>query len=493
MQNASASVHNSLMNFATAVTRQVISREGYQYGTDRNLYKVLGYKRTLDYKDFWEHYQRFGIARRIVAAMPKATWGDGFTITEDEDPESTTAFEEAWSKVAKSTNVVHYFERADRVAGIGKYGLLLIGVNDGQDLSKPVNPVSIKENENGDKIIYLRPISEENAEIKSYDQDRRSPRFGLPESYTVTVDAGTLNLQVGSVEVHHSRVIHIAEDKDEDEVFGTPRLQPVFNLLYDLAKITGATAEVYWKGAYRGMHINVDPEWALGTLDTTRTEVLNELKANLEEYDHGQTRWIRTQGVEVTPLTGEIPNPKHASDVIVQMISGTTTIPARILTGSERGELASTQDETNWNSRITERRIQFAEPEIVREFVDRLIRWEVIPDTIEGDYTVSWPSLFKLDDKEQAQRSRFISDALFRYTRQGDLRPQDLISPKEFRRLLGFHGDPPLAQGESGGVPSNPEDNPNPGKDDSEFIGPQDGQEGETNIASLLRALGLKK
>ncbi len=485
MKQMSSQLNNFLMKFGTSVTRQVMSREGYQFGTDRNLYQVLGYKREVGYEDFWEQYQRFGIARRIVSATPKATWGDGFSLSEDEDFESETEFESAWAKIAKVSNAFHYFERADRVSGIGSYGLLLIGVNDGEKLEKKVDPNLIKKSKDETGLLFLRPISEKNAVIKSYDKERTSSRFGLPESYLVTLTTGDLNMQASTIEVHHSRIIHIAEDKDEDDVFGTPRLRPVFNLLFDLAKVVGATAEVYWKGAYRGMHINVDPEWALGDVNTSRSEILDELKENLEEYDHGQTRWIRTQGVEVTPLVGEIPNPKHAAGVIIQMISGTTTIPTRILVGSERGELASTQDEVNWNSRISERRGQFAEPEIVRQFVDRLISWEILPTPNNGDYNVVWPSLFKLDDKEEAQRGRFISDALFRYTRQGDLRPQDLVSPKEFRELLGFKGDPPLADGRVIGVPSK-EKPSGTAKDDSEFGGPQEGQEGEANMSEGL-------
>ncbi len=485
MQQMSSQLNNFLMNMAGSVTRQALSREGYQYGTDRNLYQVLGYKRQLDFEDFTESYHRFGIAHRIVSATPKATWGDGFSLSEDEDTQSDTDFEKTWKNIAKTSNALHYFERADRVAGIGEYGILLIGVDDGKGLEEEVTNDAINKSKDDTGLLFLRPVSQKNAAIKSYNKERTSARFGLPNTYLVTLTTGDLNMNESTVEVHHSRVIHIAENKDEDDVFGTPRLRPVFNLLFDLAKVIGATAEVYWKGAYRGMHLNVDPEWALGDVNTSRSEILEELKENLEEYDHGQTRWIRTQGVEVTPLVGEIPNPKHAAGVIIQMISGTTTIPTRILIGSERGELASTQDEVNWNARISERRGQFAEPEIVRRFVDRLIEWEILPTPKDGDYAVVWPSLFKLDDKEQAQKGRFISDALFRYTRQGDLRPQDIVSPKEFRELLGFKGDPPLADGRLTGVPSKKTPS-GTAKDDTEFLGPQEGQEGETNMSEGL-------
>ena len=52
-------------------------------------------------------------------------------------------------------------------------------------------------------------------------------------------------------------------------------------------------------------------------------------------------RVIRTQGMELNTLGGAVANPQGPLDVIIKLVSVASGIPIRILTGSERGELAS--------------------------------------------------------------------------------------------------------------------------------------------------------
>ncbi len=86
--------------------------------------------------------------------------------------------------------------------------------------------------------------------------------------------------------------------------------------------------------------------------------------------------------------------------IIIQLISATTGIPTRILLGSERGELASSQDERNWLSYIASRQTNFAGPVILRPFIDRLIEYGALPKV---EYEIHWPNLFKATNKEKAE------------------------------------------------------------------------------------------
>jgi hypothetical protein len=63
--------------------------------------------------------------------------------------------------------------------------------------------------------------------------------------------------------------------------------------------------------------------------------------------------------------------------------------------GSERGELASSQDKLNWDERILDRRTQFAGPFVVRPFIDRLIEFGALPQPTE--YVIRWPENQNLD------------------------------------------------------------------------------------------------
>ena len=73
----------------------------------------------------------------------------------------------------------------------------------------------------------------------------------------------------------------------------------------------------------------------------------------------------------------------------MKLISAASGIPLRIMTGSERGELASTQDDGNWASRIEERQLHFAEPMILRPLIDRLIELRALPEPSDGEYQLN--------------------------------------------------------------------------------------------------------
>src|SRR5256885_6920010 len=77
-------------------------------------------------------------------------------------------------------------------------------------------------------------------------------------------------------------------------------------------------------------------------------------------------------------------------------------MPRRILFGNEVGELASTTDQATFFGSINSRQEQFAEPLLVRAFVDRMIAWRVLPKPETGEYQVISPSLFELTELETA-------------------------------------------------------------------------------------------
>ena len=67
----------SMFRAATSMLQSranLAARVGLTFDGQRDLYKYLGYKRNLDYADFYARYKRGGIASRIVDAYPQATW-----------------------------------------------------------------------------------------------------------------------------------------------------------------------------------------------------------------------------------------------------------------------------------------------------------------------------------------------------------------------------------------------------------------------------------
>ena len=213
-----------------------------------------------------------------------------------------------------------------------------------------------------------------------------------------------------SLVVHHSRIIHVAEDILESDIFGIAKLESVFNRLFDIEKIVGGDAEMFWRGARPGYAGKTDPDYAM--TETTK----RELKEQIDEYEHDLRRILVNEGVSLEALAQQIADPKEHVDVQISMVSAVTGIPKRILIGSERGELSSAQDRGEWLSYVQTRREEYTEPNIVRPLIDRLIEYKVLPTPVEGLYNIRWEDLFALTDMEKVDMGSKRSTALRDYS-----------------------------------------------------------------------------
>lgn len=417
-----------IANLAVRERAALARLAGLQFSGDRNIDAVLGYNTKPEIKDYKAMYDRRGLASTIVDAPAKTTWRKRPTIKDGSEGKSD--FIQQWEALQKRLSVYHYLERVDRLAGIGRYGVLLIGSKDGK-LADPLETVGGPED-----IIFLSTFSESYAEIKDFEQDVNNPRFGHPKSYKIDLAGDILSgvrRSLSKETVDYTRTIHVAEGLLENEIYGEPRLQKVFNRLQDLDKIVGSSAEGYWQSASKGYALGLKEDYEYDE------EVLEAAKEEFQNYIHGLQRIIALAGFEVKELKGAIMDPKGPFGVVIALISGKTGIPQRILLGSERGELASSQDESNWLGRISERQQQFAEPRLLRALIGQLIDIKALPPPKDGEYEVDWPGLFYLNDMEQA---KVYSDRASAISAVSGKFPLDLFEKSELRVAVGFEPEP---------------------------------------------------
>lgn len=417
----------SFATLASAIlSRARLGKElGKSFGGDRDLYEALGYPISITFKQYNGRYSRQDIAKRIIDAPVNACWRRKPDIVENLDEEQTD-FEKAFIELQKSAKVFHYLNRVDRISGIGTHAVLLIGLSDGEKTDKPVKP------DKNLKIIYLRAYNEENAKITKWEEDTKNPRYGYPEEYELLANTIDRNNQQ-TIKAHHSRVLHVTEGRLEDDVYGTPRLECVYNRLQDLELISGSSAEMFYRGAFPGYGFKLDKDTSL------QGQALIDLQDEIEEYMHGLKRYIRLQGLSIENFEQQVASPKDHIDIQLDLISGGTYIPKRILIGSERGELASSQDETAWNNRVDERRKDYVESWVLRPFIDKCIEWEILPTPKDG-YTIDWPPIHVPTEKEQADVARIKAEALQKYASTPGA---DTIIPPEIflRKFLGYSGE----------------------------------------------------
>jgi hypothetical protein len=399
---------------------------GFSHQGQRDLYTQFGYPRDLLSEQLMAMYLRNDIANRIISAFPAATWRDQPVIRDEagdsaeQDSQSYSPFVEAVEDFFEAHQIMHYVERADRLASIGRFGVMLIGTQDGLKLDQPWEPRK-------SKLLYLSPFADTSITINSFDTNVRSPRFAKPLTYTL--QQGSLEGQgrasvSKSLHVHWTRVIHIAEKLDQDEVYGVPRLMPVFNRLMDLEKVIGSGAETFWLNARPGLGITTDPEAIIDAAG------LQDMKDQANEYDHQLRRILAFQGANIQQLSAQVADPKPNVETLLDVISGCVGIPKRILIGSERGELSSKQDENNWSERIGERRRGFATPSILQPLVTRLIEMQQLPEP-EGLWWVEGPDSDALSEEAQAAVALSKSNTLRNYVTSPGA--ELLVPPQEFR------------------------------------------------------------
>ncbi len=423
----------------------------------RSINAECGYPDEITLEKYRDLYDRESIATKSVEVLPKKSWALPPTITEDEDPDTETAFELAWEGLGKQlsgetridsatgeptregwlkTENTHpiwsYLLRADILSGIGHYSVILLGFDDINDSDKGMEqPVQSGE---GRKLLFIRVFDEVLAPIGAFEVDPTNPRFGQPSHYNINFNdpkntsasataSATSGVVLTTKKVHWSRVIHIADNLDTNEVFGVPRMQSIYNRLYDLRKMYGGSAEMYWRGAFPGISLESHPQ--LGPDASFDTGNVKEM---MDLYSNGLQRYITLEGASANSLAPQVVDPTPQIDVQITAICIILSIPKRVFMGSERGELASGEDHEEFNTVLQERQTNYLSPRIIAPVVDRLIMVGVLPEPEEG-YTVEWPDLNTVSDLDKSIIAKSRAETFATYLQGG---VESLIPPMEF-------------------------------------------------------------
>jgi hypothetical protein len=268
----------------------------------------------------------------------------------------------------------------------------------------------------GIKLLYLRVFPESLVQIVRYEQNMNSPRFGQPVLYRITLNDPTqqytgVGLPLSQVEVHYSRVVHLADvgaNAVSSEIFAASRMRPVLNHLIDLQKIYGACGEGYWKNAFATLVAETHPQLG-GDVTIDSTALRSQMKAWRDSLD----RVLAVTGVTwKTVVPGQV-DPNSYVQNEMQAICVKLGCPMRVFMGNEIGQLASGQDAVAWAFRVRERRKNYLTPRVIVPLLDRLILVGVLPRPAR--YTIVWPEDQSLLPAEKAQIAGGLTGAMATY------------------------------------------------------------------------------
>jgi len=418
-------------DYAITMGRQTFTKNFQQNSTassgcprteDAKLDKMFGYPDTPHLNDYIKYYRRYGVANTIVRAFPDECWKTPPRISDDIDANEPTTFEKAVDEYLKSINFLMYAKRADVLSQLNSFSVILIGFNDSEAIndgefvhdetvfSRVVGwdkPVEAQELDKERPINYLIPyVFGPNVFINQYYQDPSTEKFNTPQMYTINTGTGysqlsgfdvigstsnigspisTSTLPAVSMQVHESRVIHIAYEALQNDVWGKPILEKCYDTLLDLKKVTGGDAEIFKLSGRGGVVFTADKDINIDKRSKS------EAKAALDEYSSDQNRYLMIEGFNPNVINFNHPNTKDSFETHARKLSSDTQIPMSRLFSAERGELRGDQDEKNFLSKVVQRQSEFCEPVILRPFVDKLIELGIVPEPQGGEYEVVWP------------------------------------------------------------------------------------------------------
>lgn len=358
----------------------------------RNYNTLFGYLDQPSYADYRGMYRRGGIAHTVVAKIAKACWRDIPVLKNDE----TIILEDVMDDLHE-VGFFNALERADILNRIGRMAVLFIGVQDGLEFDQPLGTAS-----GGDiKDLYFNVYGEDGINIVEWDLDPMSSRFGMPIEYQlqVTTISGSSGKNIGlrSLNVHHSRIIHMAEGVLENNIEGMSALEPVWNALIDKDKVRGSSAEAFYRNARQKYALKADKE---ATLDSSSTAT-DELSTAVESFTNNWSDVLRLKNMDVQVLQPELSSPKDSFDIVIEEISGQTGIPIRVLTGKGGGQVTGSEDKASWNALIMDRQHQECTPWLLNAL--RILEAANVIDKLPEKLNTEWPEQTALTEKEKAE------------------------------------------------------------------------------------------
>ncbi len=430
------------------LSRAAIARSMNAGKGEEDVDEECGYPDDIDFKMYKRMFLREGVAKRVVTFAPTESWSVTPWVYETEkvDKKATTPFELDWVRLEKKFNITGKLKRLDIVSRIGRYGVMLIGINDGRSLTRRIDglgedglPRAVRNPIPRD-LLYLMPFDEGEAVIDRFQEDKTSPRYGQPLYYNITFNnpqnlSGTKGIQEL---VHWSRCLHVADNCTSSDIFGMPAQEACYNYILNLRKVLGGGAEMFWKGGFPGLVAQSVPGLEVD-MD------IPSIEANFEKYMKKLRRYLAVENMEVKSLESNIASPKEHIAAQIMAICIAIEQPQRMFMGSEEARMASIMDSEVNNKRVHGRQNVHCDPNMLRPLVQRFLDMRVLSPlakplrglenrlNLGSEFLTAWPDLYAISGKDKADMTGVLVKALSEYITSGAAR---IFPPLQFLTMI---------------------------------------------------------
>lgn len=406
----------------------------------KSAWREYGYKDNLTFEDFYNLYEREGVAHGVVDILNgKCFETNPWVIEGDEFDEKRppTAWEKEFKAFAKKAKLWKAFRTADKYRMVGRFSGIILQLSDGGKWDAPVKG-------SGKRVIKaLIPAWEGQLKAADVDTNAESPTYGEPKFWEYTENAvqpkagpGQVAPPTRSLKIHPDRIIILGDWRS-----GSSFLKAPYNAFVNLEKITGGSGESYLKNASRQIGINFDKETK--PEDLVRANGLKnagELQGLIDEQakdlNTGIDASLVTWGATVTPLVAVVPDPTPHYSVNIQTIAAATGEPAKIISGMQTGERASVEDLKQFNKLGQGRRVNELSDD-GEQIVAHLIRIGAVTPPA-GETTFMWDDLTEASQGEKLANVVLMADVNQKSAGNGDL---PVFASTELREAAGYEND----------------------------------------------------
>lgn len=420
---------------ANALRRLETLFPGYFPEAKHNYYSDFGYPVNLSFENFYGMYSRNSIARAAVEKTVLKTWQDYPFLRQAEGAHTETPLElDIRSRFAD----IRFWQRladVDRRSMVGSYSGAILRIADSKTFNQPVDVVT-----GGlDALVEIIPAWEGQLIVSQWNTNETDENYGKPTMFSFKESSvGKVAGAIRSFEIHPDRVIVWSRD---GTIFNNSMLEPGYNDLMTLEKVSGAGGEGFWKNAKSAPILQVDKDFstqsmaqALGVSADGLADAMNDQVA---DWQKGFDKLLMLQGMEAKTLGVNLPSPEHFFNIALQSFAASVPIPLKILVGTQSGERASTEDAREWAQTNMARRSSYVVP-LIMAIINRLETFGILP---EMDWFLDWADLTESTASEKIDRALKMADVNTKQANSGSI--EAVFTTDEIRSAVGME---PLAE-----------------------------------------------
>lgn len=370
------------------------------------------------------------IAAKIVDKRPDEAFRKGYTIeskdeTEDDGGEKLADLQkEAEDRLDVDTNIQNAWRWGRCYGG----ALVLMGVNDGQPMDKPVNETRIKG------IDYLNVVDRRFIRVASYFGNPLEPNYGQPEIYEIFQLSENLPTEKavkggihGLARIHASRVIRFdgltTDRRKQRELAGWS--YSVLQRVYDTLRQFGtsfASAGILLSEASQGV-FKID-----GLIDMiagNKKDVLMQRMALVDQSKSvARSILLDSQSEEYTRIATSFSGMPELLDRFIQRMAASADMPVTVLMGISPAGLNATgaSDLRLWYDTIASEQDKILTARLLKLYRYLAIAQKIDPTKIK----ICWKPLYELTELENADLYNKTASADKIYVDMGAVQPEEV-------------------------------------------------------------------